>query len=471
MSTTWTFDPAEGGWRPGGGGPGLRRALEGAGLDGDAALLPPLWDHHGHLLWLGALLEQTDLRGSATPEEAADRVARGAAALPSGSWVRGFGWDQNQWRGEFPHRDLLDARLPGRPVLLNRIDGHAGWASSEALRRAGVPEDAPDPPGGRFLRREGRLTGVLLDRALEPVEFASREAGRPTLERRLLRACDHLRAWGLCGATDMGLDPDHAEVLSDLDRAGRLPIGVVGFLWSRDGDLPSVDLPPGKRFRLAGRKFFTDGALGSRGAALFDDYSDAPGERGHLLWETPDLAEALRRTAREGLEAAVHAIGDRALDQVLSAAEEAGIGPLLRVEHAQVAPAKLVERMARLGLRASLQPCHRLSDAAWAPSRLGPRHGDAYGLGRFRAAGIPLLLGTDFPIEEPDPARTLLAALSHRPGEKLSWSVSLESCRPPEGFDGSDIRPAAPLPSGAYPEAPSWLEGVRFCTLPRETPP
>ncbi|MEW5764432.1 MAG: amidohydrolase [Acidobacteriota bacterium] len=440
-------------------------------MHGDTAVFPPLWDHHGHLLWLGSLLEQTDLRGSASALEAVERLASAAAEIAPGSWVRGFGWDQNLWGGEFPDRDLLDRRLPGVPVLANRVDGHAGWASTEALRRAGISEDAEDPAGGRFLRREGRLTGILLDRAMEPVEEAARETGREVLERRFLSACNHLRSLGLCGATDMGLEPEHAQILSDLDRSGRLPIAVVGYLWARDGRLPSADLPPGKAFRLAGRKFFTDGALGSRGAALFEDYSDAPGERGHLLWETGDLGEALRRTAADGMEAAVHAIGDRALDQVLAAAEAARMGPLLRVEHAQVAPARSVQRMARLGLRASLQPCHRLSDADWAPARLGSRSDDAYALARFLRAGIPLHLGTDFPIEEPDPARTLLAALTHREGEALTWSEALWACRPPEGHGGSGPLPAAALPTGTDPHDPSWLRGARFAAFPRDASP
>lgn len=453
---------AEKAWR-------CRQAVRASGAPA-AVLLPPLWDHHGHVVPLGRSFDEADLRRCPSPEAAAEEARRVAAAPTAGDWVQGFGWDQNLWGGRFPHRRLLDQALPGRPVLLWRIDGHAAWASTEALRRAGLLEGLSDPPGGAIQREEGLPTGILLDAAAEAVRAAVPPPSPEDLERWILQGLHTLAARGLSGVTDMGLEPREAEVFQRLDDEGCLPLAVRGFLRVFPGDpLPEAPRNEGRLFRIEGFKFFADGALGSRGAALHEDYADAPGNRGLLLWETEALREGLREAAARGARAAVHAIGDRALRQVLEAALPLNPVPSLRIEHVQVAGEEEVALLAASGATASIQPCHRLSDEAWAPLRLGGRLDSAYRAGSLARAGIPLLFGTDFPIEEPEPSRTLAAALFHRQGEELTAFQALRAMAPPPGAPCR--RPALLLldrvPS---PGDPRWLLGGRTAPLPEPVP-
>lgn len=394
-------------------------------------LLPPLWDHHGHVAWYGALLAQADLRGCGSVQEALSRLKAASAGLAPGAWLEGFGWDQNLWGGAYPDRWQLDALFPDEPVLLTRIDGHAAWANSEALRRAGVEDGVPDPPGGLFLRREGRLTGILLDRAVEVVRRAVPSPSKAAVRERSLRAMESLKALGLCGASDMGTEPEGLEALRELDGQGALPLPVDSYPHV-SGEAAWCGPSEGERLAVVGGKLFADGALGSRGAALFEDYCDAPGQRGLLLRETRELAHAIQSVAAKGMIPAVHAIGDRAMEQVLEALALCG-NPPARVEHAQTVTDGQLQRLAASGATASVQPCHYLSDRAWVRSRLGERAKGAYRCGSFLRAGVPLLLGTDFPIEPPDPWRNFSACAAREEGEGLPLPEVLAAYAPPPG--------------------------------------
>lgn len=448
----------------------LREAMKAAGAAA-AVLLPPLWDHHGHVLPLGRSFEEADLRRCPSEEAAVEEVRRRAAGLPPGAWVQGFGWDQNLWGGHFPHRRILDEALPGRPVLLWRIDGHAAWASTEALRRAGLLQDASDPPGGVVHREGGLPTGILLDAAADVVWKTLPSPSSEDLERWIIRGLKALAQRGLSGVTDMGLELGEAKVFSRLDEEGRLPIPVRAYLRVAPGEpLPEIPRPgQGGFFRVEGYKFFADGALGSRGAALHEDYADAPGCRGLLLWETEALRERLREAAARGVRAAVHAIGDRALRQVLEAASPLKMGPALRIEHLQVAGEEEVALLAASGAVASIQPCHRLSDEAWAPLCLGERAVRAYRAATLARAGVPLLFGTDFPIEEPDPLRTLAAAVFHREGEALRPHRALKAMEPPP--DAPSGRPVPVLLDRLpNPDGLQWISHGRMVPLSEEAP-
>jgi predicted amidohydrolase YtcJ len=451
------------------GGAGFLNAVR---VSGAAAgvLVPALWDHHGHVIPLGRSSEEADLRGAPSPEAAVEEVWRRAAALPKDAWVQGFGWDQNLWGGRFPHRHLLDQALPGRPVLLWRIDGHAVWASTEALRRAGLLVGASDPPGGVIQREEGFPTGILLDAAAEAARAAVPPPSTKDLERWILRGLRILAGKGLTGVTDMGLEPQEAEVFRRLAKKSVFPLHVRGYLRVSPGEaLPEFPIGEDGDFSIEGYKFFADGALGSRGAALHQDYADAPGCRGLLLWETEALRESLREVAARKAVAAVHAIGDRALRQVLEAALPLRMGPALRLEHVQVAGPEEVDLLAASGAVASIQPCHRLSDEAWAPRRLGERMAGAYRAASLDRAGIPLRFGTDFPIEEPNPLRTLAAAVFHREGEALDPYRALQFMRPPP--DVQDVRRVLvlleQLPS--Y-DSPDWISEGWITLVPEEEP-
>jgi hypothetical protein len=433
-------------------------------------VLPALWDHHGHVIPLGRSSEEVDLRDTPSPEAAVEKVQRRAASLPPEAWIQGFGWDQNLWGGRFPHRFLLDRALPGRPVLLWRIDGHAAWASTEALHRAGLLEAATDPPGGAVQREDGLPTGVLLDAAAEAVRAAVPPPSTKDLERWILRGLRILAGRGLTGVTDMGLEVREAKVFRRLDRKGVLPLQVRGYLRVSPGEpLPEFPIGEGEDFSVEGYKFFADGALGSRGAALHEDYADAPGCKGLLLWDTEALREGLREAAARKAAAAVHAIGDRALRQVLEAALPLRMGPALRIEHVQVAGQEEVDLLAASGAVASIQPCHRLSDEAWAPHRLGERMAGAYRVASLDRAGIPLRFGTDFPIEQPDPLRTLAAAVFHREEEALVPYRALAFMRPPAGVQF--VKPVLVLLERIPPsDGADWIsEG--WITLPLERTP
>lgn len=406
-------------------------------------ILPPLWDHHGHIAALGALLEQADLRGSSTEVEALSRARKAAEGLPHGAWLEGFGWDQNRWEGRYPHRAALDEVFPNRPVLLRRVDGHAGWANSRALALAGFGDETPDPPGGSFLRENGRLTGVLLDSAMEALAAHIPAPSEAVIRRLILAGLANLRDAGLCGVTDMGLEAPQIKVLEDLDRQGDLPIAVEGFAWVKPGQAEFPVPHRGSRFALTGVKLFADGALGSRGAALREPYSDAPEERGVALWDKGDLARVLCEASARGLVPAIHAIGDRAAGLVLDALEVSKVRGA-RLEHAQILSPRDVARMRRLGVTAGIQPCHYLSDRSWAPERLGGRLAHAYRWGTLAAAGVPLLMGTDFPIEPPCPARNFLAcATREEVGERLTVDGVIAAYGPPSWFRTTGVRTLA----------------------------
>jgi hypothetical protein len=326
---------------------------------------------------------------------------------------------------------VLDGLFPDRPVLLRRVDGHAGWANSKALELAGLGDESPDPAGGSLLRAGGRITGVLLDVALETVAALIPSPSDTVLHRRMVGGLNHLRDAGLCGVTDMGLEPSHIRILMDLDRQGSLPVAVEGFAWVKPGqaELPAPHL--GKRFKLSGVKLFADGALGSRGAALREPYSDFPGERGLLLWEESDMARIFRECSKRGLVPAIHAIGDRAAGRVLEALDSTGVRGA-RLEHAQILGDRHVERMRDLGVVAGLQPCHYLSDRSWAPARLGGRMKQAYRWGSLARAGVRLLMGTDFPIEPPDPGRNFQACAGRETfPERLTVDQVIQAYGPP----------------------------------------
>ncbi len=413
-------------------------------------ILPPLWDHHGHLLQLGALNEEIDLRGAKTVGEALALVrSKAASSAGRNEWLLGFGWDQNLWGGTFPHRRELDEAAGGRPAYLRRVDGHAAWMNSVALSVARLGGNSPDPAGGRLMRDGGGLTGIIMDNAMVVAEAAIPAISSEGIKRRALAALGELERAGLSGATDMGLRAEESGLLADLDHEGKLPIPVRAFLnqdplnWKNEWGFR------GEAFRVEGAKLFADGSLGSRTAALSGGYDDAAGNNGLLLLPAGAIRERLAAAHSHGISVAVHVIGDEALEALLEAMEHPGNLPPVRAEHLQVASSSQLERLSRLRLAASVQPCHWLSDKGWAPRRLGEkRMAWAYRLGSLAKAGLPLLAGTDFPIEPPDPCRTIFSALARDENERLSFGEVMASMRPPEGAVTPE---AVTLVAGAAP--------------------
>jgi predicted amidohydrolase YtcJ len=391
--------------------------------------MPGLIDAHAHMESLGASQEELDLRGVASPEEVARRVKARVDLDRGGTWVTGRNWDQSLWQGgAFPTASVLDAVALGRPVWLERVDGHAGWANAEAMRRAKVGKETPAPADGQIIRdRDGQPTGVFVDGAMSLVGRAVPDPTKDDLKRRLLTAQKIVLENGLTSVHDAGISPRVADVYRELDRAGGLVVRVYGM-----ATVPSTGEPallsrrppepvPGARFEMRAVKLFIDGAMGSRGALFFEPYQDDPGNSGLLLLD-PKVLEATTTTAlRNGWQVCTHAIGDKGIALVLDAYASARRAvperrdPRLRIEHAQVVRRSDVARFALLGVIASMQTSHASDDMRWADARLGPdRVSGAYAWRWIVDAGVTLANGSDFPVEIVSPFWGIYAGVTRQ---------------------------------------------------------
>jgi predicted amidohydrolase YtcJ len=426
---------------------------------GGGTIIPGLHDAHGHVLGLGAQLQELDLRGTRSLDEITARVAERAKTLPPEAWLIGRGWDQNDWPvTRWPTRADLDRAAPGRRVWLSRIDGHAGVASSRALQEAKLTTATVDPAGGRIIRdAAGAPEGVLVDRAMDAVTRLIPAPTDADLEATLLRADAELQRLGLTTVHDAGIDERVAAAYRRLADAGRLRTRIYAML-----RLPLARLRPyfsagpvidhGGRLTMRAIKISADGALGSRGAALLEPYSDEPGTSGFLTTSEADLYAMTRAAAEAGFQTCVHAIGDRANRVVMDTfarvdREVPGARALRnRNEHAQILDAAELPRFAALGVIASMQPTHATSDMPWVPARIGAARTaeGAYRWQALRRGGVRLASGSDFPVEEPNPMLGLYAAITRQappapgaaegepaggwmPGERLSRDEALRS--------------------------------------------
>ena len=391
------------------------------------AVVPGLTDAHVHVEGLGTALERLDLVGAASLEDALARVAAAAQKAPAGEWLLGRGWDQNDWPGkQFPTAADLDRVLGDRPAYLVRVDGHAAWVSSAALRRAGVSAATADPEGGRILRdASGAPAGVLVDNAMALVSSFIPEPPREVRKRRLaegLRAC--ARA-GLTSVNDAGVPLFTVDLYKELLAEGALATRVYvmiradDFLAAPASLAPEIGLGNG-RLTVRAIKVVADGALGSRGALLLAPYSDEPGTRGLATIEPEKMKAVLQRALVQGFQVATHAIGDAANRMVLDAYEAAfgaggGARHRFRIEHAQVLAPADVPRFKALGVIPSMQPTHCTSDMYWAGDRLGPeRARGAYLWKTFLAQGVPVPGGSDAPVEKIDVLPGLYAAVTRQ---------------------------------------------------------
>ncbi len=394
-----------------------------------AFAVPGLIDAHGHMQSLGASQEELDLRGVASVDEVARRVKTRIDATNGDSWITGRNWDQSLWPGGgFPTAAVLDAVSPDRPVWLKRVDGHAGWANTEAMRRAGVTKNANVPSDGQVLHgADGQPTGVFIDGAMSLV---GRAVPGPTLtdvKRRLLAAQKHVLQNGLTGVHDAGISKLVAEAYRELDREGQLVVRVYGMASPPGGgEVALVSRPPqksraGSRFELRAIKLFIDGAMGSRGALLFRPYSDDPGNSGLMLIDPKLLEATVTAALTNGWQVCTHAIGDKGNALVLDAYAAArkafpqARDPRLRIEHAQVVRREDIKRFVEIGVIASMQPSHASDDMRWADARLGPGRIDgAYAWRWFADAGVTLAHGSDFPVEIVNPFWGIYAGVTRQ---------------------------------------------------------
>ena len=392
----------------------------------NAAVLPGLHDAHLHLRGLGASARQLDLRDTESAEQIAAKVRQAAAEAPEGTWIRGRGWDQNDWEvSELPTHGALDEAAGEHPVWLTRIDGHAVWVNARALELAGIDADTDDPPGGEILRDEdGEPTGVFVDNAIELLEEQLAHGSPEEIRADLERGIEMANRVGLTAVHDMGTTPATLEVLRAMEREGALTLRVFAYLGGDfDALEPLLAEPPDREglLRVVGVKLYADGALGSRGAALTAPYSDRPDTRGLLVTEPEDLARRATRVHEAGYQLAIHAIGDRGNRVALDAIQEAQGDDRSRghrIEHAQVVGEQDFRRFANLGVTASMQPTHATSDMPWAEQRVGGgRIRGAYAWKTMQEHEVPLAFGSDAPVERESPWLGIYAAVTRQDPE------------------------------------------------------
>jgi len=391
-------------------------------------LLPGLIDAHGHVLDLGLESTQIQLAGTTSLAQAQQRIRDYAGSHPTSHWLLGDGWNQVLWRlGRFPLASELDSAVSDRPVVLWRVDGHAAWLNTKALRVAGITRATPDPVGGRIERDpDGSPAGVLVDKAME---LADRVVPPPTdTERRaaLRAAFAHMNSVGLTAVGDAGCPAWEIALYRELADRGELTVHMYAMIRDTGADFDALAKSGpligygDDRLTVRAVKLFADGALGSRGAAMLAPYADMPTQRGLLFMTDDEMEHKVEKALRAGYQVNIHAIGDAANRQVLDAFERAyaavgGRELRNRIEHAQVVALSDIPRYRQLELVASMQPTHATSDKNMAEDRIGPeRLKGAYAWRTFLDQGTRIAGGSDFPVESDNPFFGLHAAVTRQ---------------------------------------------------------
>jgi predicted amidohydrolase YtcJ len=476
----------------------------------DATVIPGLIDAHGHLPNLGLMLQRADLTGTRSKAEVIERLQAFEKTLQPRDWLLGRGWDQNDWDEKlFPTAADLDKVFGERPVWVERIDGHAYWANTAAMQRSARALDGDwQPEGGQIVRdASGKATGVFVDTATDLIERQIPKLDDAATERMLAAASQYAAARGLTGVHDAGVTLQQLRAFQRLADAGKLPLRVYAMA---DGEQAAFDwlckegayAHPGGRLQMRAVKLYADGALGSRGAALLEDYSDEKGNTGLMVTSPEGLAKAAKRAKDCGLQVATHAIGDKGNRVVLDT-----YAPLLkdakpvstrmhsfelvlvpndlrwRVEHVQVAALEDLQRFPKLGVIASMQPTHATSDMPWAEDRVGPQRIEgAYAWRYLLRHGARLALGSDFPVESVDPRLGLHAAVTRtdvegkppggwRPQEKLTRAEALRGFTVDAAYAGFGEKEVGSLAVGKRADflvlgADPLAEGTDLRTLP-----
>lgn len=379
------------------------------------AIYPGFIDAHAHFFGYGESLQTADLRGTNSWQEVLDRLNAFAQTHPDG-WLTGRGWDQNDWPDkQFPSREKLDELFPHRPVLLERIDGHAAIANDIALSEAGITKSFT-LTGGDIVEKDGKLTGLLIDNAVELVASKVPRADSVQAKKMLLDAQKNCFAAGLTTIDDCGLDYDAVEFIEKLQAEKSLKMRLYVMLSDSERNYEYLfKRGPIKTDRLNVRAFkvYADGALGSRGACLLHAYSDMPNKSGFLLSDIKHFEEVAQKINEHNFQMCTHAIGDSANRSILKIYNKV-LGTKndkrWRIEHAQVVAPSDFSLFGKTSVVPSVQPTHATSDMYWAADRLGQRVKSAYAYKQLLAQNGWIPLGTDFPVEQINPMLTFYAA-------------------------------------------------------------
>lgn len=400
-------------------------------------MLPGMIDAHGHVMGLGFQIMLLDLSSAKSLNEAKAMIRDYAAKNPAMPWIIGRGWNQEIWGlGRFPNAADLDDILPDRPVWLERVDGHAGWANSKAMAMAGVTAASKSPPGGRIDMIGGKPNGIFVDAASVLITNSLPKPLPRDLDDALTLAQTNLLSMGITSIADMGTTLPEWQAFRRAGDEGRLKIRILSYA----GDVDNMTAIAGSRptpwlyqdrLRMVGVKLYMDGALGSRGAWLKRHYEDAAGESGLPLLSESAIRNKMVNAASSGFQIAVHAIGDKANAEVLNAIDDVapsfGGDRRWRIEHAQVVDPADLERFGKNGIIASMQPVHQTSDRLMAEARLGKgRLKGAYAWASMLKAGSRLAFGSDVPVESANPFAGLAVAISREDanGEPMGgWMV------------------------------------------------
>lgn len=386
---------------------------------------PGFVDAHLHLTNLGFKLEQAVLDGARSEEEVVART-EAFAQTSDDSWIRGRGWDQNLWpEATFPSHELLSTAIPDRPAVLGRVDGHALLANARAMEIANVGVSAADPPGGQVVRdASGRPTGLFIDTAQDLIYDVVPKPTHEQLVRATRAAIAECNRWGITAVAEPGCSAAMLAAHRELLVGDEYSIRNYAMLddddeliaaYARDG---AVAAAYDGRLWISAIKMYADGALGSRGAAMLEPYADDPQNCGLIITPQSRIEAVTQSALSSGFQVCVHAIGDRANRMVLDAFARVlprggGSSARLRIEHVQIIAAEDIARLAELGVIASMQATHALSDMPWVPARLGPeRIARAYPWRQILDAGVILANGTDAPVEPANTARTFLASIT-----------------------------------------------------------
>ncbi len=390
-------------------------------------LLPGLIDAHGHVSALGNELLQVQLRGVTSEANAAMEVKIFEQENPATKWILGRGWNQVLWKGKrFPTRQSLDALNIDKPIVLERVDAHAVWINSIALKKAGINADTPDPEGGKIERdSQGVATGVLIDNAISLISDKMPQPTQEALDRTFDKAYSHLLSLGVTSVHDAGVSKKDFDAYFRHHASGQLPVRIYGMLsgtspyldsWLKQGPVIKDD----DRLSIRSVKLYSDGALGSRGAALLAPYSDDPDNTGLLLTPPKELEILVEKIMESGFQANVHAIGDKGNRLVLNTFEKTfkrtkGKALRNRIEHAQVVSPEDIPRFKTLDIIASMQPTHATSDKNMAGDRIGEaRLKGAYAWQTFLNNEVTIASGSDFPVEYANPFFGLHAAVTRQ---------------------------------------------------------
>lgn len=390
-------------------------------------VLPGLIDAHLHLTSIGMALHEVDLFGVGSEAELVARTVAFAKASPD-HWIRGEGWDQNHWPDKaFPTQQALSAAIADRPVILERVDGHAIFVNAQAMQLAGITKTTADPAGGRIVRdANGDATGVFIDNAMALIARVVPPPTHEQLRRAALAGARECHRWGVTGIGEAATTAADLAVFRELAGEGALDLRnytrLVDDPQLLDGAFAAgpVSAAHDGRLWVRGVKLFADGALGSHGAALLAPYDTDPNNTGLLRTTQAHIEERSEQALRSGFQMSVHAIGDRANRIVLDAYQTALTNvPVsdhrFRVEHAQVLSPQDIPRFAQLKLIASMQTTHQISDMAWAQTLLGPqRIKGAYAWRSILDTGVIIANGTDAPVEPVNTLRTFHAAISRQ---------------------------------------------------------